>query len=80
MAETLVTLPDSLQAFVDAQVAEGGFVSASEYFCDLVRRDRERAFVRRLVFDGLGSGGGEVVNNAWFEDLRAMVRGAGPAD
>jgi antitoxin ParD1/3/4 len=79
MASTHVALPESLQAFVDDQVAAGGYASADEYIRELIRRDRERQTLRALVLDGLASGAGEVVDDAWFDGLRAAVRGAGPA-
>lgn len=71
-----LALPDSLQAFVDAQVEDGGYASADEYLRDLIRRDRERQGLRRLVLDGFASGPGEVVDDAWFDGLRARVRAA----
>ena len=76
--ETTVALTDSLRAFVDEQVAAGGYASADEYIRDLIRRDRERQMLRRLVLDGAASGPAEVVDNAWFDRLRAGVRGTGP--
>ena len=75
--DTTVALTNSLRAFVDEQVAAGGYASADEYIRDLIRRDRERQMLRRLVLDGAASGPGEVVDNAWFDGLRAGVRGTG---
>lgn len=71
-----VALTDSLRAYVDDQVATGDYASADEYVRDLIRRDRERSLVRQLVIDGLASGPGDVVDNAWFDGLRAGVRAA----
>lgn len=70
-----VTLTDSLRAYVDDQVENGGYASADEYLRDLIRRDRDRTLVRQLVIDGLASGPGEIVDNGWFDGLRAGVRG-----
>jgi len=64
-------LPDGLRRHVDAQVAAGGYADAADYLRDLVRRDRERQTLRALVLGGIASGPGEVVDDAWFDDLRA---------
>ncbi len=69
-----VALTDSLRDYVEGRVAEGGFSSPEEYVRDLIRRDRERQELRRLVLGGLASGAGEVVDDAWFDGLRAGVR------
>ena len=74
-----VALTDTLRAFVEACVAEDGYASAEEYLRDLIRRDRERRELRRLVLGGLASGAGEVVDDAWFEGLRAATRASGAA-
>lgn len=79
MTPTTVTLPDSLKAFVDQQVAAGGYNSPGEYLRDLIRRDRDRQALRGLLLDGLASGPGEVVDDAWFDALRADIRDAGAA-
>jgi antitoxin ParD1/3/4 len=78
MASNHVALNDSLQAFVDQRVAEAGYSSAGEYLRDLIRRDRERQALRALVVDGLASGPGEPVDNAWFDGLRAGARIGAP--
>lgn len=70
-----VALNDSLSDYVDDQVVIGGYASPEEYIRDLIRRDRERQALRRLVLEGLASGSGEVVDDAWFDGLRAGVRG-----
>lgn len=74
-----VALTDSLRAYVEARVTEDGYSSAEEYLRDLIRRDRERQELRRLVLGGLASGAGEVVDDAWFEGLRAETRTSGAA-
>ncbi len=79
MTPTTVTLPDALKAYVDDQVAAGGYGSPGEYIRDLIRRERERQLLRGLIVEGLASGPGEVVDDAWFAGLRAQVRDAGAA-
>jgi antitoxin ParD1/3/4 len=38
-----ISLPTALKAWVEQQVEEGGYSTASEYFRDLVRRAKEAA-------------------------------------
>jgi len=66
-----ISLPQSLEAFVEKQVARGGYGSMSEYVRELIRRERNRAQIR-----GLLSGGSEpplngVADDEYFEGLRA---------
>jgi len=77
MTPTTVTLPDPLKDYVEAQVAAGGYGSAGEYIRDLIRRDQERQMLRRLILEGVGSGAGDVIDDAWFERLRDETRAAG---
>ncbi len=69
-----VTLTDSLRAYIDAQVESGAYADEGEFIRDLIRRDRDRRHLRQLVIDGLDSGPGDVVDNSWFDGLRAGVR------
>ena len=48
MTDIHVTLPDGLQAFVEEQVAQGGYGTASEYLRALVRNDQMRKARERL--------------------------------
>ena len=43
-----VSLPDALKAFVDDQIAKGGYSSASEYVRELIRRAQKQAAQERL--------------------------------
>lgn len=46
MATLNVWLPDKMKQWVDKQVRTGRYGTASDYVCDLVRRDQERADMR----------------------------------
>jgi antitoxin ParD1/3/4 len=74
-----ISLPESLKAFVDEQVAGQGYGSSSEYVRELIRRERDRQRLRALVLEGLESGPGEIVDEAFFDDLRDSIRNAGAA-
>ena len=43
-----ISLPHTMREYVEAQVAEGGYSSASEYFRALVREDQKRRSQERL--------------------------------
>jgi antitoxin ParD1/3/4 len=62
MAVMNVSLPDLMKDWLEAQTKTGRYANASEYVCDLIRKDQERsskiAAMWRLVDDGLKSGVG----------------------
>lgn len=55
-----ITLSDSQDAWIKAQIARGAFTNDSEYIRDLVRRDQEGqnslAGLRQAIAEGLESG------------------------
>jgi antitoxin ParD1/3/4 len=69
-----ISLPDSLKAFVEQQVAQGGYGTSSEYVRELIRKDQDRTALRRLVLEGAASPPGEPADDAYFDDLRARIR------
>lgn len=71
-----VSLPATLKAYVDDQVAARGYGSASEYVRDLIRRDADIQKFRALIQEGLDSGPAEAIDEAYFDELRAVARGA----
>ena len=48
MATLNISLPEPMRAYVDQQVAQGGYSTASEYIRQLVREDQKRAAKQRL--------------------------------
>ena len=58
MTTITISLPDSLRAFVDDQVATKGFGNVSEYFRGLLREAQTReqeARLKALLLEGLAS-------------------------
>jgi antitoxin ParD1/3/4 len=76
MSTMNVSLPEALKAFVDQQVAERGYGTASEYVRELIRKDQERLHLRRLLLSGAEAPAGPPGDAAYFEGLRARVRTA----
>ncbi|WP_457832751.1 type II toxin-antitoxin system ParD family antitoxin, partial [Staphylococcus aureus] len=59
MAAMNVSLPDSLNDWVEAQARAGGYGNPSDYVRDLIRRDQQRnqkiVAMRKLVDEGIAS-------------------------
>lgn len=72
-----VSLPESLKAFVDEQVARRGYGSSSDYVRALIRKDRERQDLRALLLEGAASAPTAPADAAYFEALRARARRGG---
>jgi antitoxin ParD1/3/4 len=68
-----ISLPDSLKAFVEAEVARGGYSTSSEYVRELIRRELDRARLRALVLEGGASPEDVIVNEAYFQSLHARI-------
>jgi len=69
-----VSLPDELKSYVDEQVGDGGYGSTSEYVRDLIRRDKDRQHLRRVLLDGVASSPGPLADAAYFASLRNSIR------
>ncbi|HYQ23833.1 ribbon-helix-helix domain-containing protein [Stenotrophomonas sp.] len=60
MVNVNVVLTDELKQFVDEDIREGGYASASEYVRDLVRQRRRiktEDLLRQLTAEGVDLGG-----------------------
>lgn len=74
-----ISLPDSLKAFVDAEVERRGFGTSSEYVRTLIRREQEREMLRDLLLAGAASPPGAPVDEGYFAALRERAAGTGAA-
>jgi antitoxin ParD1/3/4 len=75
--ETLtLSLSASMKEFIDAQVAENGYSTASEYICALIRADQKRQAEEKLealLIEGLDSGPPIEVTPEFWEKKRAAL-------
>lgn len=58
MATMNISLPDAMRSFVEEELAEGGYQTASEYFRALVRerqQQKNQYKFERLIAEGLAS-------------------------
>ncbi len=53
MATMTISLPDPMKDWIEAQIKQGSYASASDYVRDLVRRDRERQARPELTIEDL---------------------------
>lgn len=76
MATMKISLPDSLEAFVDEQVAARGYANPGDYVCALIREDHDRLHMRGLLLRGAESAQAAPADAAYFAGLRARARRA----
>jgi antitoxin ParD1/3/4 len=73
MATVDISLPDSLQEFVQIQVGSGRVLNASDYVLNLIREDERRkahAALEVLLVEGLESGEATEMTATDWEDIR----------
>jgi antitoxin ParD1/3/4 len=72
-----ISLPEQLQAFVEAQAQATGLGSTSAYVCQLIVREQARVAqqvrVEALLLEGLESGDGVEATNNWWDEKRARL-------
>lgn len=72
-----ISLPDSMRAYIEEQVASGGYSTVSEYFRELVRQDQKQKAQERLevlLLEGIESGTATPMNTEDWENIRQSVR------
>ena len=79
MSTMNISLPDDLRTFVDEHVAEEGYASSSEYIRELIRDDRRKAHVRKLLLEGANSPIDETPLDEYFAGLHAEIEAASTA-
>jgi antitoxin ParD1/3/4 len=73
MTSMNISLPEEMKAFVEEQLARGGFSTASEYIRHLIRKDQNRARIDALIIEGIESGPPIEVDEAYWEDKRRRL-------
>jgi len=76
MSSLNISLPEEMRSFVEEQVVQQGYSTASEYIRHLIRQERERVEqkkIEQLLLEGLDSG--EVINitDQWWEQKKAAL-------
>lgn len=70
-----ISLPDSLQEVVLAQVAKGRYGSVSDYIGELVRADHAQTSLEEEIVKGLESGDSTPLTADNWNELRDRVCG-----
>lgn len=71
-----ISLPEAMKKFVEAEVAQGGYGTASEYVRELVREAQKRkahARFEALIEEGLNSGEPLPVTDESWDELKTRV-------
>jgi len=72
-----ISLPKSMKGFVEDQIKEGGYSTASEYVRELIRDAQKRATQERLeqmLMEGLNSGPPIEVNDEYWARKKAALK------
>lgn len=73
MATMNISLPETLRAFIEERVAQGGYGTVSEYFRELIRADQRRKAEEKLealLLDGLNSGPAKLMTKKDWEGIK----------
>ena len=71
-----ISLPKSMKGFVESQIKEGGYSTASEYVRELIRTAQKRAAqenLERLLMEGMNSGPPIEVNEEFWRERREKL-------
>ena len=74
MTTVTISLPDSLKAFVDQQLATKGYGNVSEYFRSLLREAQAQeaeARLETLLLEGLAGGEDIALTQDFWRDLKS---------
>jgi antitoxin ParD1/3/4 len=78
MTTVTISLPESLKAFLDRQMATRGYGNVSEYFRSLLRdawKEEEETRLESLLAEGLAGGEDIPLTPEFWSDLKAEARG-----
>ncbi|MEM9274427.1 MAG: type II toxin-antitoxin system ParD family antitoxin [Cyanobacteria bacterium P01_F01_bin.143] len=76
MSTLNISLPESMQEFINHQIKQGGYSTASDYIRDLIQQDQEKTEkkqVEQLLLEGLNSGKKIEVTDDWWSHKKATL-------
>jgi len=76
MVKMTIYVPPELMAFAQGEVSARGMGTISDYLCELIRKDRDRANLRDLLMEGAASASGNPADAKYFDGLRFRVTGS----
>jgi antitoxin ParD1/3/4 len=69
-----ISLPEGMKGFVDAQVAQRGFGTGSEYVRSLIRLEQERQEMRQWLLQAAQTPVAGEANDSYFNQVRDRIR------
>lgn len=72
MATLNISMPDEMRTFVETRIKMGEYQSASDYFRDLIRHDREQTEL--LLMEGLESGPAKLLDMSGLRERAQAIR------
>ena len=73
MSTMNISLPEAMKSYVDQQVSDRDYGSASEYIRELIRKDQGRQRLRTLLLEGATSSAALTADEDYFGQLRDRV-------
>jgi antitoxin ParD1/3/4 len=77
MTTVTISLPETLKAFIDKQLATKGYGNVSEYFRSLLRnaqKQEEDARLEALLLEGLASGNDIPITREFWKSMKSEAR------
>lgn len=74
MATMNVSLPDSMKAWVEAQIESGHYSNCSDYVRDLIRRDQDYHQKRAILIKALSAGDGSGISKKTLDDIWKEIK------
>ncbi|MFB2839513.1 type II toxin-antitoxin system ParD family antitoxin [Floridanema evergladense] len=69
-----ISLPESIQAFIEQQVAKGNYGTVNDYILHLISQEQAKiARVESLLLEGLDSGESIELTDEWWETKRSQL-------
>ena len=71
-----ISLPESMREFINQQIDQCGYSTASEYIRYLIRQDQEKAEkkqIEKLLLEGLNSGEPVEITDDWWLQKRTEL-------
>jgi antitoxin ParD1/3/4 len=74
MASLTISVPGALHDWVESRVEAGTYADASDYVCDLIRRDRAEAEENASIAAALAEGEASGLSERQAPDILAALR------
>jgi len=74
MATLNISIPDNMREWINSQIENGKYSSASDYMRDLVRADQRIRYLDKVLLEGLNSGEPIVPTNEYWADKKQQLK------